>query len=96
MRAAFKSAAPRVCVLDASPGSQESKVKKSKKRNQHIDGPEDFKSNLDVYLSMVSDQPRVDGLSPGVETNSLLHQTKHGQGGGLLPILGPRAGLYSA
>ena len=62
--------------------------KKSKKINQHIDGPEDFKSKLDVYLSTVPDRPRVDGLSPGVETNSLLHQTKRGQGGGLLPIFG--------
>ena len=62
--------------------------KKSKKRNHHIDGPEDFKSKLDVYLSTVPDQPRVDGLSPGEETNSLLHQTKRGQGGGLRPISG--------
>ena len=62
--------------------------KKSKKKTQHIDGPEDIKSKLYVYLSTVSDQSRVDGLSPGVETNSLLHQTKRGQGGGLLHISG--------
>ena len=62
--------------------------RKSKKQHLFATGPEDFKMQLDVYLSTVPDQPRIDGLSPGVETNSLLHQTKRGQGGGLLPISG--------
>ena len=45
--------------------------RKSKKPCQHLDGPEDFKSKLDVYMSSVPDQPRIDGLSPGVESTSL-------------------------
>ena len=63
-------------------------TRKSKKPSLHAQGPEDFKVQLDIYLSSVPDQPRIDGLAPGVETNSLLHQTKRGQGGGLLPISG--------
>ena len=51
-------------------------------------GPDDFKRELDKYLAQVPDQPRIDGLSPGVETNSLLHQTKRGQGGGQLSSFG--------
>ena len=57
---------------------------KSKQTNLCVQGPEDFKAKLDQYLSEVPDQPRIDGLSPGVENNSLLHQTKRGQGGGQL------------
>ena len=44
---------------------------------------DDFKMALDLYLETVPDQPRIDGLSPGVDTNSLLHQTKRGHTGGL-------------
>ena len=51
-------------------------------------GPDEFKAELDQYLALVPDQPRIDGLSPGVETNSLLHQTKRGTGGGLLSSIG--------
>ena len=47
-------------------------------------GPDDFKTKLDMFLELVPDQPRIDGMSPGVETNSLIHQTKRGHGGGLL------------
>ena len=43
---------------------------------------DDFKEKLDQYLESISDQPRIDGLSPGVATNSILHQTKQGQGRG--------------
>ena len=49
---------------------------------------DDFKEKLDQYLESISDQPRIDGLSPGVATNSILHQTKRGQGGGLPPSFG--------
>ena len=49
---------------------------------------DDFKEKLDKYLETIPDQPRIDGLTPGVETNSILHQTKRGQGGGLPPSFG--------
>ena len=51
-------------------------------------GLDEFKVKLDTHLEQVPDQPRIDGLSPGTETNSLLHQTKRGPGGGLLLISG--------
>ena len=44
---------------------------------------EDFKMALDLYLQTVPDQPRIGGLSPAVDTNSLLHQTQRGCTGGL-------------
>ena len=56
----------------------------SKQSNLCVQGPEDFKAKLDQYLSSIPDQPRIDGLSPGVENNSLLQQCKRGQGGGQL------------
>ena len=59
-----------------------------KVRNQTRTGPEEFKYNLDQYLVTVPDQPRIDGMSPGVETNSILHQSKRGPGGGLLSVSG--------
>ena len=49
-------------------------------RNQSV-YQDKFKEKLDQYLAKVPDQPRIDGLSPGVETNSILFQTKRGQGG---------------
>ena len=49
---------------------------------------DEFKEKLDKYLESIPDQPRIDGLSPGVESNSILHQTKRGQGGGLPPSFG--------
>ena len=45
---------------------------------------------LDKFLETVPDQPKIDGLTPGTQnssgvySNSLLHQTKRGQGGGQL------------
>ena len=53
-----------------------------------------FKMALDKFLETVPDQPKIDGLTPGTQdlsglySNSLLHQTKRGQGGGLQPIFG--------
>ena len=61
---------------------------KSKQSNLFCHGPEEFKEKLDQYISSIPDQPRIDGLSPGVENNSLLHQCKRGQGGGHLPLSG--------
>ena len=75
-------------LFNCLPQMVRNQSRKSKKQHLFATGPEDFKMQLDVYLSTVPDQPRIDGLSPGVETNSLLHQTKRGQGGGLLPISG--------
>ena len=49
-------------------------------RNQSV-YQDEFKEKLDQYLAKVPDQPRIEGLSPGVETNSILFQTKRGQGG---------------
>jgi hypothetical protein len=46
-------------------------------------GVDDFKSALDHFLATVPDQLRVGGLVPGVETNSLLNQTKRGYTEGL-------------
>jgi hypothetical protein len=57
-------------------------------------GLEDFKMALDKFLETVPDQPKIDGLTPGTQnqsgvySNSLIHQTKRGQGGGLLPNSG--------
>ena len=57
-------------------------------------GLEDFKGALDKFLETVADQPKIDGLTPGTQnqsgvySNSLIHQTKRGQGGGLQPISG--------
>ena len=87
----LKSKPSRLMVQSYSTvSSQEvrNQSRKSKKQNTLSTGPEDFKTKLDMFLSSVPDQPRIDGLSPGVETNSLLHQTKRGQGGGQLPISG--------
>ena len=75
-------------LFNCLPQAVRNQSRKSKKQNTLSTGPEDFKTKLDMFLSSVPDQPRIDGLSPGVETNSLLHQTKRGQGGGQLPISG--------
>ena len=60
----------------------------STEANICVQGAEDFKAKLDQFLSSIPDQPRLDGLSPGVDTNSLLQQCKRGQGGGHLPLSG--------
>ena len=57
-------------------------------RNISRKGLDEFKEKLDNHLQQVPDQPKIDGLSPGTETNSLLHQTKRGPGGGQLPLSG--------
>ena len=75
-------------LYNCLPSHIRNQTRRSKKPSLHSPGPEDFKVQLDIYLSLVPDQPRIDGLAPGVENNSILHQTKRGQGGGLLPISG--------
>jgi hypothetical protein len=57
-------------------------------RNTTRTGLDEFKEKLDNHLQQVPDQPRIDGMSPGTDTNSLLHQTKRGPGGGQLLISG--------
>ena len=53
-------------------------------------GLDEFKMALDKFLETVPDQPKIDGLTPGthnssgIYSNSLLHQTSRGQGGGQL------------
>ena len=53
-------------------------------RNTTRKGLDEFKEKLDIHLQKLPDQPRIDGMSPGTDTNSLLHQTKRGPGGGPL------------
>ena len=66
----------------------------AKIRNMTKVGLDDFKMALDKWLESISDQPKVDGLTPGVQdlsgvySNSIIYQTKRGQGGGLPPISG--------
>ena len=63
-------------------------------RNRKNVGLEDFKMALDMFLASVPDQPKIDGLTPGTQdlagvySNSILYQTKRGQGGGQLPNSG--------
>ena len=64
----------------------------TRKQDLYSPGAEDFKYKLDMHLETVPDQPRIDGMSPGIETNSILHQSKRGPGGICCPPLGPRAG----
>ena len=67
----------------------------AKLRNISKVGLDEFKMALDKFLETVPDQPKIDGLTPGTQNltgvyfNYILHQTKRGQGGGLLP--NPRA-----
>ena len=55
---------------------------------------DDFKTALDKWLETVPDQLKIDGLTPGTQdmsgvySNSIIYQTKRGQGGGLLPNSG--------
>ena len=55
---------------------------------------DEFKSALDKWLESIPDQPKIDGLTPGTQdlsgvySNSIIYQTKRGQGGGLLPKSG--------
>lgn len=66
----------------------------AKIRNLTKVGLDDFKMALDKWLESVPDQPKIDGLTPGTQnlsgvySNSIIHQTKRGQGGGLLPFSG--------
>ena len=60
----------------------------TRKQDLYSPGAEDFKYKLDMHLETVPDQPRIDGMSPGIETNSILHQSKRGPGGGLLSTPG--------
>ena len=43
-------------------------------RDMASDHQDRFKSNLDVWLSEIPDQPTVPGRQRAAETNSLLHQ----------------------
>ena len=43
-------------------------------RNIDADNVDQFKKNLDDFLSQVPDQPTTAGLGRAAETNSLLHQ----------------------
>ena len=58
----------------------------AKIRNLTKVGLDEFKMALDKFLETVPDQPKTPGTqnSSGVYSNSLLHQTKRGQGGGQL------------
>ena len=62
----------------------------AKIRNISNVGLDDFKMALDKFLENVPDEPKIDGLTPGTQnssgiySNSLLHQTKRGLGGGQL------------
>ena len=66
----------------------------AKIRNLTKVGLDDFKTALDKWLETVPDQPKIDGLTPGTQdmsgvySNSIIYQTKRGQGGGLLPNSG--------
>ena len=55
----------------------------SKEKSRCAPDVDYFKAALDQYLASIPDQPRIGGLAPGVESNSILHQTKRGQTGGL-------------
>ena len=51
-------------------------------RNLSKVGLDEFKSALDKWLESISDQPKIDGLTPGTQdlsgvySNSIIHQTK--------------------
>ena len=45
-------------------------------RNVSRKGLDEFKEKPDNRLQYIPDQPRIDGLSPGTETNSPLHQER--------------------
>ena len=58
----------------------------AKLRNMTKINLEDFKMALDKWMEGVTDQPKIDGLTPGKYSNSILQQTKRGaQGGGRSP-----------
>ena len=64
----------------------------AKNRNLTKAGLDDSKMALNKWLEMVPDQPEIDCLMPGthylsdVYFNSIIYQTKRGQGSGLLLI----------
>ena len=71
-------------LFNCLPNNIRNQTRNTRLEYLHCPGPDDFKTKLDNFLEIIPDQPRIDGMSPGVETNSLIHQTKRGQRGGLL------------
>ena len=71
-------------LFNCLPSMVRNQTRKPQKQHLFSPGPEEFKIQLDKYLASVPEQPRIDRLAPGVDTNSILHQTKRGQGAGLL------------
>ena len=83
---AFQINGPK--LFNCLPQKVRNQTGQTRKQDLYSPGAEDFKYKLDMHLETVPDQPRIDGMSPGVETNSILHQSKRGPGGGLLSTPG--------